>query len=106
MDTCKICPGVYQYATIDDRSRYLLLGVARRSTAMAALAFLDQVLDEMPFAIQRIQTDRGAEFFAEDVQRRLMEWSIKFRPVPPRSPQLNGKVGAVLQLGPGARGAG
>jgi transposase InsO family protein len=92
MDTCKICTGVYQYAAIDDCSRYLVLGIARRPTAVATLAFLDQVLDEMPFAIQRIQTDRGAEFFAEDVQRRLMEWSIKFRPVPPRSPQLNGKV--------------
>lgn len=92
MDTCKICPGVYQYTAIDDCSRYLVLGVARCSTAAATLVFLDKVLDEMPFAIQRIQTDRGAEFFAEAVQRRLMEWSIKFRPVPPRSPQLNGKV--------------
>ena len=92
MDTCKICPGVYQYAAIDDCSRYLVLSVVRRSTAAATLAFLDQVLDETPFAIQRIQTDRGAEFFAEAVQRRLMEWSIKFRPVPPRSPQLNCKV--------------
>ena len=26
---------------------------------------LDQVLEEMPFAIQRVQTDRGTEFFAE-----------------------------------------
>jgi transposase InsO family protein len=46
----------------------------------------------MPFPIQRIQTDRGLEFFAGDVQRRLMEWAIKLRPVPPRSPHLNGKV--------------
>ena len=46
----------------------------------------------MPFPIQRIQTDRGLEFFAEAVQRRLMEWGIKFRPTKPRSPHLNGKV--------------
>jgi len=46
----------------------------------------------MPFLIQRIQTDRGLAFFAEDVQRRLMEWAIKFRPLPPRSPHLNGNV--------------
>lgn len=46
----------------------------------------------MPFAIQRIQTDRGLEFFAYKVQERLMEYGIKFRPVKPRSPHLNGKV--------------
>jgi len=44
------------------------------------------------FAIQRIQTDRGLEFFAEEVQKRLKECSIKFRPNKPGSPHLNGKV--------------
>jgi len=53
---------------------------------------LDQVLEEMPFSIQRVQTDRGTEFFAEEVQRRLMDESIRFRPIPARSPHLNGKV--------------
>jgi hypothetical protein len=42
--------------------------------------------------IQRIQTDRGTEFFAEEVQCRLMDEAIRFRPIPPRSPHLNGKV--------------
>ena len=46
----------------------------------------------MPFSIQRIQTDRGAEFFAEEVRCRLMDEAIRFRPIPPRSPHLNGKV--------------
>jgi transposase InsO family protein len=92
MDTCKIRPGLYQFTAIDDCTRYLVAGLARRRTAAATLAFLDQVLDEMPFAIQRLQTDRGAEFFAEDVQRRLMAEAIRFRPIPPRSPHLNGKV--------------
>ena len=53
---------------------------------------LGGLLEEMPFPTQRIQTDRGLEFFAEAVQRRLMEWGIKFRPTKPRSPHLNGKV--------------
>jgi transposase InsO family protein len=92
MDVCKIRPGLCQFTAIDDCSRYLVAGLARRPSAAAALAFLDRVLDEMPFAIQRIQTDRGAEFFAEEVQRRLMAETIKFRPIPPRSPHLNGKV--------------
>ena len=46
----------------------------------------------MPFPIQRIQTDRGREFFAEKVQKKLMQHGIKFRPNKPGSPHLNGKV--------------
>ena len=46
----------------------------------------------MPFAVRRIQTDRGNEIFAEKFQRQLMEWAIKFRPIEPASPHLNGKV--------------
>ena len=92
MDVCKIVSGVFQYTAIDDCSRYKVLGVYPRRNAKSTLSFLERVVEEMPFPIQRIQTDRGLEFFAEDVQRRLMEWAIKFRPLPPRSPHLNGKV--------------
>jgi transposase InsO family protein len=46
----------------------------------------------IPFPIQRIQTDKGCEFFVESVQRRSMSECIKFRPIPPRSPHINGKV--------------
>ena len=46
----------------------------------------------MPFPIQRIQTDRGREFFAVKVQDKLKEYCIKFRPNKPGSPHLNGKV--------------
>lgn len=46
----------------------------------------------MPFPVQRIQTDRGRESFAIKVQKRFMQYGIKFRPVKPASPHLNGKV--------------
>ena len=46
----------------------------------------------MPFPIQRVQTDRGREFFAEKAQLKFMEYDIKFRPNKPASPHLNGKV--------------
>ena len=46
----------------------------------------------MPFPIQRIQTDRGTEFFAVKVQEYLLSHSIKFRPIKPSHPHLNGKV--------------
>jgi transposase InsO family protein len=92
LDSCKIRPGLWQFTAIDDCSRYLVAALAPRRSAAAALTFLEQTFEEMPFAVQRVQTDRGTEFFAEAVQRRLMAWSVKFRPIPPRSPHLNGKV--------------
>jgi|TARA_B100000953_G_C18018130_1_gene419871 transposase InsO family protein len=92
MDTCKIAPGIYQYTSVDDCSRYRVLDVFKRRTAANTLAFIDKVIEEMPFPIQRVQTDRGMEFFAEKVQLKLMEHGIKFRPNKPSSPHLNGKV--------------
>lgn len=69
-----------------------VLDVFKRRTAANTLTFIDKVIEEMPFPIQRVQTDRGTEFFAEKVQLKLMEHGIKFRPNKPGSPHLNGKV--------------
>lgn len=92
MDVCKIANGLYQYTAIDDCTRYKVLALYKRRTATNTLDFLDQVMDRMPFPIQRLQTDRGQEFFAYEVQERLKEYAIKFRPIKPASPHLNGKV--------------
>ena len=92
MDTCKIGPGLYQYTAVDDCTRYRVLRLYKRRTAKNTLDFLDCVMEEMPFPIQRFQTDRGREFFAEKVQKKFMEYGIKFRPNKPGSPHLNGKV--------------
>lgn len=92
MDVCKIRSGLYQYTAIDDCSRYQVVGLFPNKSANSTLTFLDQVVEEMPVSIQRIQTDRGQEFFAYKVQDRLRQWSIEFRPIRPRSPHLNGKV--------------
>ena len=91
MDTCKIAPGLYQYTAIDDCSRWQVLGLYPDRTAASTLAFLDRVAAGMPFPLQRVQTDRGGEFFAYEVQDRLRDRRVKFRPIRPRSPHLNGK---------------
>ena len=85
-------PGLGQFTAIDGCSRYLVAALAPRRSATAALTFLEQMFEDLPFAVQRVRTDRGTEFLAEAVQRRLMAWSVKFRPIPPSSPHLNGKV--------------
>ncbi len=92
MDTCKIAPGIYQYTAVDDCSRWRVLEIYKRRTATNTLKFLDKIVEQFPFPIQRIQTDRGREFFAEKVQLKMMEYCIKFRPIKPASPHLNGKV--------------
>ncbi len=92
LDTCKIAPGIYQYTAVDDCSRWRVLEIYNRRTASNTLKFLDKIIEEFPFPIQRIQTDRGREFFAEKVQLKMMEYCIKFRPIKPASPHLNGKV--------------
>jgi len=92
MDVCKIAPGVYQYTAIDDCTRYRVLALYSRRTAANSISFLEKAIEEMPFPIQRIQTDRGREFFAYAFQERLLTWAIKVRPIKPRSPHLNGKV--------------
>ena len=46
----------------------------------------------VPYPAQRVQTDQGPKFFACKVQEQLMNYGIKFRPIRPASPHLNGKV--------------
>ncbi len=92
MDTCKIAPGIYQYTAVDDCFRWRVLEIYKHRNANNTLHFLDLLIEQFPFPIQRIQTDRGLEFFAEKVQYKLMELGIKFRPNKPGAPHLNGKV--------------
>ena len=92
MDTCNISTGIFQYTAVDDCTRCRVLRIYPRRTAGNTLKFLDSVIEEMGFAIQRIQTDRGSEFFAYKVQETMMDYGIKFRPIRPGSPHLNGKV--------------
>ncbi|HDO1376098.1 TPA: DDE-type integrase/transposase/recombinase, partial [Aeromonas veronii] len=61
MDTCKIEPNLYQYTAIDDCTRYRVLRLYSRRTAANALDFLEVALEELPFPIQKIQTDRGRD---------------------------------------------
>ena len=92
LDTCKIAPGLYQHTAIDDCSRWQVLALYPDRSAASTLDFLELVRAGMPFPVQRVQTDRGGEFFAYEVQNRLRDWRIKFRPNRPRAPHLNGKV--------------
>jgi transposase InsO family protein len=93
VDTMKVSPGRFQYTAIDDCTRLRVLGLYPRRTASNAVHFLEhRMIEELPFPIQRVQTDRGGEFFGMVFQEALQNYCIKFRPNRPRAPHLNGKV--------------
>jgi transposase InsO family protein len=92
IDTCKIRKGLYQFTAVDDCTRLRVLRLYDARNGKNAAAFIAQVVEAFPFALQRVQTDRGAEFIAEEFQKGLRQRHIKFRPNRPRAPHLNGKV--------------
>ncbi|MGZ3237754.1 MAG: hypothetical protein ACXU8A_10315 [Burkholderiaceae bacterium] len=49
-------------------------------TTSNTLDFLAAVLEEMPFAFQRIQTDRGREFFPEKFSAKAVGMGAIFDP--------------------------
>lgn len=92
MDVTKLAPKAYQFTAIDDCTRMKYIHVYPNKKADSTVDFLGRVLDYFPFPIQRVQTDWGTEFFNYKFQEELHEHFIKFRPIKPRSPHLNGKV--------------
>ena len=52
----------YQFTAIDDCTRLRVLRIYDRLNQKTAVQFLDYVLAKLPFRVERIQTDNGAEF--------------------------------------------
>lgn len=92
MDTFKIAPSIYQYTAVDDCTRCQVMEIYPAKTAANTVRSLEKIIEDMHFPIQCVQTDRGREFFAYKVQEWLQEYCIKFRPIRPGTPHLNGKV--------------
>ncbi len=95
MDTLDIrpLPGVWlkHFTAHDVISRWYVVSLYHRATAVTAAHFLDILDSRMPFPVKAIQVDDGAEFeaiFEEAFQKR----GIKLFTLPSRSPKLNGGV--------------
>jgi transposase len=52
----------YQFTAIDDCTRLRVLRIYDQLNQKTAIQFTDYVLDKLPFRVQLIQTDNGAEF--------------------------------------------
>ncbi len=86
-------PGVIlkHFTARDIVSRWDVLEAHSRATSCTASAFIDVLLERMPFPVRAIQVDGGSEFedaFEAECQKR----GIKLFVLPPRSPKLNGHV--------------
>ncbi|MCY1719121.1 integrase core domain-containing protein [Prolixibacteraceae bacterium Z1-6] len=92
LDVTKLRNKVYQFTAIDDCTRLKAIRLYENKKCESSIHFLGELLDDFGFPIQRIQTDWGTEFFNYDFQYELHEHFMKFRPIKPKSPHLNGKV--------------
>lgn len=95
VDTLDIRPvaGVIlkQFTARDVVSKWDVLEVHRRATAISAKQFSEALLKRMPFPIKAIQVDGGSEFYAE-FEETCQQLGIRLFVLPPRSPKLNGAV--------------
>ena len=77
----------YQFTAVDEATRYRVLRIYTHSSIPNAIAFLDEVRQRLPMAIQRVQTDHGNEF-GTDFTWHLRDLGIAHRRIiaaaPPR----------------------
>ncbi|TWP43827.1 IS481 family transposase [Lentzea tibetensis] len=81
----------YQYTAIDDCTRLRVLKIYPRNNQKTAIQFVDHVLAQLPFAVEAIQTDNGAEFQSA-FHWHVQDKGIRHIYIKPRTPRLNGKV--------------
>ena len=81
----------YQYTAIDDCTRLRVLKIYPANNQKTAIQFLDYVLARLPFGVEVIQTDNGAEFQSA-FHFHALDKGIQHVYIKPRTPRLNGKV--------------
>jgi transposase InsO family protein len=81
----------YQFTAIDDCTRIRVLRIYDRLNQQSAIRFLDYVLEKLPFKVEVIQTDHGAEFGSQ-FHYHVLERGIGHVYIKPATPRLNGKV--------------
>jgi transposase InsO family protein len=81
----------YQFTAIDDCTRIRVLRVYDRNNQKTAIQFMDYVLEKLPFRVECVQTDDGAEFQG-GFHWHLLDRGIGHVYIRPATPRLNGKV--------------
>ena len=81
----------YQFTAIDDCTRLRVLRVFDHLNQKTAIQFVDYVLEKLPFRVEVIQTDNGAEFQSA-FHWHVLDRGIQHVYIKPATPRLNGKV--------------
>ena len=81
----------YQFTAIDDCTRLRVLRIYPRCDQQTAIAFVDYVAERLPFRIDTIQTDNGAEFQTA-FHWHVLDKGFGHTYIKPATPRLNGKV--------------
>jgi transposase InsO family protein len=81
----------YQFTAIDHCTRIRVLRIYDRLNLQSAIRFLDYVLEKLPFKVEVIQTDHGAEFGSQ-FHYHVLDRGIGHVYIKPATPRLNGKV--------------
>jgi transposase InsO family protein len=81
----------YQFTAIDDCTRIRVLRIYPRNNQKTAIQFIDYVLEKLPFHVEIIQTDNGAEFQG-GFHWHVLDRGIGHTYIKPATPRLNGKV--------------
>ena len=84
----------YQFTAIDDCTRLRVLRVYPRCDQKTAIQFLDYVRQRLPFSVQMIQTDNGAEFQSA-FHYHVLDKGIGHRYIRPAARQTQRKGGAL-----------
>lgn len=80
------------YTIIDDATRWVFAWSYGKANKRNTLDFLRKVFQRAPFTIQKIRTDQGKEFIANDVKDFLKANHIAYRANTPYCPEENGKI--------------
>jgi transposase InsO family protein len=81
----------YQFTAIDDCTRLRVLRIYPQLNQHSAIQFLDCVLEWLPFRVEVIQTDNGAQFQSL-FHYHVLDKGVGHDYIKPRTPRLNGKV--------------
>ena len=73
------------------RARLRVLRIYPRCDQKTAIQFVDYVLQRMPFQVQTIQTDNGADFQSA-FHFHVLDKGVGHAYIKPRTPRLNGEV--------------
>jgi transposase InsO family protein len=91
----------FEYAAVDDFSREAVARIAGERSTVAATAFLEHVLDQLPYRVEAVMTDNDLLFTMRYAfhanrltrfQQALRSAGIEHRLIRPHSPASNGKV--------------